>query len=352
MTERVLTVFSVAGLPCVSHLYFVPDYEEMCAAQTRCFEARRGVDDDRVPLAQTHFGMGIFGAIFGSEIVWQPEHATSWSRTPLSEWPDDLGSLLRFDPDNAYVDLVRRSIRYHRTVSQGRFGIGCLETIDALNLVNELRGATEGFTDLYLQPDVLREVMGLGVQWNIDWLEMQMAEAGTFAGGWCSIMDWFPARTVWLSVDAYGSCKSETYVQLGREYMQRLIDHFGYGWQHLHSDGVRLLPEIVKLRNLLGIQIGADEGYPRPFDIVRELQTVTGEIPLQIGCTWAELCEGIECGTLAGGVEYRVSGAPSIGEANMMAARAREYQDDHRDVGAVPDSAESEGGWSNGQSRH
>jgi len=342
MSDRVLTVFSVVGLPCVDHRHFLPDYEQMCAAQMRCFEARRSVDDDWVPLAQTHFGMGIFGAIFGSEIVWKPEDATSWSYAPLAEWPGDLEALLRFDPDNTWVDLVRRSIRHHHNMSQGRFAVGCLETIDALNLVNELRGATEGFMDLYLWPDTVREVMELGVQWNIDWLEMQMEEAGAFAGGWASLADWFPWRTVWLSVDAYGSCKSETYVQDGREYAQRLIDHFGYGWQHLHSDGVRLLPEIVKLRNLLGIQIGADEGFPRPFDIVRELQAVTGDIPLQIGCTWSELCEGIACGTLAGGVEYHVSSVPSVAEANRMAARVREYRDKLRgDVATVPESAEN-----------
>jgi len=332
MLDQVLVCFSVDGLPRVSHLRFVPDYVQMCQVQVDYFEARRELDDDWVPLAQTHFGMGLFGAIFGSEIVWRPESATSWSRPPFQEeWPDDYAERLRFDPHHPLVDLVRRSIRHHREHSRGRFGVGVLETIDALNLVNELRGATQGFMDLYLHPDIVRDVMELGVQWNIEWLEMQMEEAGPFAGGWASLADWFPWRTVWLSVDAYGSCKLETYVEMGREFMQRLIDHFGYGWQHLHSDGVRLLPEIVKLRNLVGIQIGEDVGYPRPFEIVRELQAVAGTVPLQIGCTWQEFRAGLEDGTLAGGVEYHVSGAPSVSAANRLAAQAREYRDSQRE---------------------
>ncbi|NLE45586.1 MAG: hypothetical protein GX620_12770 [Chloroflexi bacterium] len=330
MNDQVLAVFSIAGMPRTHHLRCVPDYRRMCQVQIEFLQARRRLDDDWVPLAQTHFGMGVFGGIFGSEVIWRPDDETSWSREPFSVWPERLAERLRFDAADPLVDLVRRSIRYHRKQAGGQFGIGVLETIDALNLVTVLRGPTQGFQDLYLFPDLVREVMELGVQWNIDWLEMQLAEAGSFADGWCSLVDWFPWPTVWLSVDAYGSCHSDVYVKLGRDYMQRLIDHFGCGWQHLHSDGVRLLPEIVRLRNLVGLQIGEDVGYPRPFDIVRDLQLVTGEIPLQIGCTWHEFTSGIEQGTLAGGVEYHVSGAPTLAAASRMAAAAREYRDDAR----------------------
>jgi hypothetical protein len=328
--DQVLACFTVQGHAPVQHLHFVPEFVQMCRSQVDYFEVRREMDDDWLPLAQTHFGMGLFGGIFGSEVIWRPDDETSWSRPPFDEWPHDLGKRLRFDPHHPLVDLVLRTIKYHREQSQGTFAVGVLETIDALNLVNVLRGGTQGFMDLYLHQEIVREVMELGVQWNIEWLEAQWETAGAFAGGWASLVDWFPWRTVWLSVDAYGCCKLETYVQTGREYAQRLIDHFGHGWQHLHADGIRLLPEIVKLRNLVGIQIGEDVGYPRPFEIVRALQEMVGTIPLQIGCTWTEFRDSLEAGTLAGSVEYHVSGAPSIEAANRIAARAREYRDGAR----------------------
>ena len=330
MRDRVLACFSVGCMPRVSHLRYLPDIHRMCEVQIDYLEAQQALDDDTVPVVQTHLGMGIFGAMFGSEVVWRPEDDTSWSEPPFETWPEDYRERLRFDPRHPLVELAQRYMRHCRKRANGRFGIGLLETIDALNLVNELRGGTRGFMDLYLHPDIVSEVMDLGIQWNIDWLEMQMAESGPFAGGWVSLVDWFPSPTVWLSVDAYGACRLETYVKMGRTYMQRLIDHFGHGWQHLHSDGVRLLPEIVKLRNLVGIQIGEDVGYPRPFEIVREIQATTGDIPLQIGCRWREFRKALERGTLAGGVEYHVRGAPSVNAANRLAERVRAYRDDHR----------------------
>ncbi len=281
----VLAVFEVAGRGRTSHLRYIPDYRAMCAANIEWFEARRDLRDDWVPLAQTHLGMGLFGAIFGSPIVWMPENETSWSRPPFSEWPQDLAQRLQFDPDHPMIDLARRTIRYYREQAEGRFGVGVLETIDALNLVVALRGATDAYADLYLHSAEVRTAMECGLQWNIDWLEMQWREAGPFADGWCTIVDWLPQKTVWLSVDADTYCRLEVYATLSRPYMQRLVDHFGAGWQHLHAPGVRLLPEIVQLRGLVGIQIGDDIGWPRTFTRLREIQQVTGDIPLQVGCT-------------------------------------------------------------------
>ena len=65
LRDRVLVFVSVNGLSRVSHLRYVPDYRRMCQVQIDHFEARQSVEDDFVPTLQTHFGMGIFGALFG-----------------------------------------------------------------------------------------------------------------------------------------------------------------------------------------------------------------------------------------------------------------------------------------------
>jgi hypothetical protein len=270
--------------------------------------------------------MGLFGAIFGSDIVWMPDDETSWSGPPLPDWPPDLAQRLRFDPDNPMIALALSVIRYYRQHAHGRFGIGLLETIDTLNLLVALRGATQAYQDLYLFPERVSEVMALGIEWNRRWLEAQWDEAGPYCGGWCSLVDWLPARTVWLSVDAETYCRPVVYALQSRRHTQKLVDHFGACWQHLHAPGIRLLPEIVKLRNLVGVQIGEDIGHRRPFDRLREIQRITSGIPLQIGCTWQEFCAGIDSGTLPGNVEYHVSGAPSAEAANAMAAEAKRYR--------------------------
>jgi hypothetical protein len=326
MAGTILANFRVTGRPGRSHLGCIPDPAGMLSVILASFESRRDLLDDWMPLAQTHLGMGLFGAIFGSDIVWMPDDETSWSNPPLPDWPNDLEARLKFDPDNPMIALARRVIRYYRSEAHGRFGIGVLETIDALNLLVALRGATQAYQDLYLFPAEVEEVMALGAEWNRCWLEMQWEEAGAFAGGWCSIVDWLPTKTVWLSVDADTYCRPEVYAEQSRPHMQRLVDNFGACWQHLHAPGMRLLPEIVKLRNLVGIQIGEDIGHPRPIDRLSQVQQITGDIPLQVGCTWDEFCRGIESATLPGSVEYHVSGAPSAQAANEMAAEARRYR--------------------------
>lgn len=323
----ILAIFGVVGCGGTYHLRGIPDRRKMLAYNLERMRLQAEIDDDAVPLAQTHLGMGLFSAIFGSEIAWQPEEETSWSGPPFSAWPRDLERRLAFDLDNPYIELARSTIAYYVEQSKAQFGVGLLETVDALNFVVALRGATNSYLDLYEHPREVEQAMELGLEWNTRWLEMQWREAGPFGGGWCSLGDWLPEKTVWLSVDAYSCCHPSAYVERGQQYMQRLVDHFGLGWQHLHGNSVYLLPEIVKLRGLVAVQIGEDPGYPRPFDILRDLRRQSGDIPLQIGCTWQEFTRGLEEGSLTGGVEYHVSGAPSVEAANECAAHARQYRD-------------------------
>jgi len=107
---------------------------------------------------------------------------------------------------------------------------------------------------------------------------------------------WLPGRAVWVSIDAYGLCSPEVFCEFGAPYLQPVIDHFGAGWIHLHSADARLLPQIVKLKNILGIGLIDDPNAPRGFDLLPQVRQITGDIPLQIDCSGAELARGLAKG--------------------------------------------------------
>jgi hypothetical protein len=172
------------------------------------------------------------------------------------------------------------------------------------------------------------------VDFNIRLLEMQRDIFGPSVyyddGVFIQHCSWLPGRTVWLSVDAYSLCSPQVYAGIGREYQQQLIDHFGGGWLHLHALGVYLLPELVKLKRLLGISILDDPGQPRPFEQLQQIQAATGALPLEIWCHKDELLAGIRAGTLPGGILYRVDQVKTVDEGNAVAAQAREYRAPNR----------------------
>ena len=83
----------------------------------------------------------------------------------------------------------------------------CL-TMDALNFVCELREATNAYVDIYVNPEELKELMQIGVDFNIQFQEAQMERTGTYKdGSFVWIAGWVPfPKAVSFSVDAYVIC--------------------------------------------------------------------------------------------------------------------------------------------------
>jgi hypothetical protein len=121
--------------------------------------------------------------------------------------------------------------------------------MDALHFACEMRGATQTYLDIYEHPDGLRQLMEIGLDFNIRFQEAQMERIGGFGNG-CFVWlgDWVPfPRAVSLSVDAYVVCSPECYARLGFEYQSRLIRHFGHGLLHFHCNRADLAAVAAKL---------------------------------------------------------------------------------------------------------
>ena len=189
-------------------------------------------------------------------------------------------------------------------------------------------------TDFYDHPKGLHHLLELVTEFTIKLVEAQLELVGQFQGGiFTSWMGWWsPGRPVSLSEDEFALCRPSLYSEFGLPYAQRLIDHFGSGWYHLHTLGLHVLPEIVKLKNLFGIQISDDPGYPKAFKKLSWIKGITTDIPLNITCTLEEFMDGLENHTLPGNVMYDLNAegykpvSITVDEANRLMQRVKKYK--------------------------
>lgn len=299
-----------------------PDIEKMFADWDAYLNFYKDVKDDAFPVARASFGSYAFGAFLGAKITFT--ESGGWAE-PL---PDDWTMLedLRFEEDNCWIRKQKELVAYFVKHGKGKFAIAPTETIDALNFAENLRGP-QVYMDIYDYPEKIKQLMEFGLEFNIKLIELQRSIIGTYKGGVFDLFyTWLPGRAVWLSVDAYAQCLPHVFVDMGYSYIQRLIDHFGNGWLHIHSNGISLLPELVKLKGLMGIGVYDDPGQLRGFERLREIRSITKDIPLQINCSSEELEKGIRDGTLPGGIMYWVKGVDSVEYANELMDRVRSYR--------------------------
>jgi hypothetical protein len=321
MGDQVMAIMDVmeADFSVLSALPDIPRYFEAVEARARFCSK---INDDAVPIASMGFGSNAFAGFLGSPVGFSG--GIGWAEPPLDNW-DDLDKL-HFDEDNYWVRKLIQMCRYFARHASGKFGLIPTETISELNFVYALRGART-YTDIYDYPDQVAEAMDLGLEINVKLLELQWEMIGGYQGGvWGRHNVWFPGRAVWLSVDAYTLCHPRVYADLGYRWTQELIDHFGGGFVHNHAIGIHLLPEVVKLKNLVGLQLGNDPGQPDVFEQLGEVKRVIGDIPLYIECSYQQFTTGLREHTLPGNTLYRVDKVPSVDEANRLMDAVRAYR--------------------------
>ena len=299
-----------------------PDNRRMFDAFVRDFEKRTDILDDATPTARPNIGDYGFGAYAGAEVIFGEGGA--FAKPFLA----DLGQAksLRFDPDNRWVRLLEESTRYFTEQSEGLCATSIVETCDSLNFAENVCGSGV-FLEIYDHPRELLELFDFAFELNVRLIEMQRVHIRRCSGGYFDLHEeWLPGNCVWLSVDAWGHCGAEVFRELGRHHLQKMVDHFGTGWLHMHNAHLHLLEEVVTIRGLVGIGILDDPKQPPCFGRLPQIQSVTGTIPLQINCRKDEFLSAMDEGTLPRNVMYWIdSGVRTAGEANGIMERVYAY---------------------------
>ena len=299
-----------------------PDYRKMFDVFLEDFGRREFLRDDAVPTARPNIGDYGFGAYVGAEVVFGEGGA--YARPLVSSLAD--ARALRFDPENRWVQLLEESTRYFAEASQGLCATSIVETTDGLNFAENVLGSGV-FLEIYDHPRELLELFDFAYEVNVELIELQRRYIQRFQGGYFDLHEeWLPGSCVWLSIDAWGNCSPQDFRRLGKPHLQKMVNHFGTGWLHMHNSHLHLLEEVVSVKDLLGIGILDDPKQVPCFDRLGEIQGVTGEIPLQINCRKEQFLALLEEGTLPRNVMYWIdSGVESVDEANAIMERVHEY---------------------------
>jgi hypothetical protein len=297
----------------------VPDIRRMFEAWDLCFSRRCEILDDWLPVARMGLGGYDVGGMLGGELVFAGG-APFLARPLLDSWADI--ETLRLDEDSRWYRHRLEMCAYFAEHARGKFACCEGDTVTAGNLLELVRG-WQAYLDIIDGPESCRRVMARGVEWTSSLLAAQRRLLGDVRrygdGSLHNFYIWLPGDSVWLSMDFYGSCKPDTYQQLGREWDQQLINRSGGGWVHLHSNALHILPDVMTLQGLRGVGIWEDPPpQPRPFERLDSIRHVTGNMPLLIRCRLSEFVYGLETRSLPGGICYEVIGLTSVTEANEL----------------------------------
>ena len=299
-----------------------PDYRRTFEVFEQDFQRRQTLLDYAVPTARPNFGDYGFGAYLGAEVVFGEGGAYA---KPLLSGLEGVKAL-RFDPDNPWVRLLGEATRYFAQASAGLCATSIIETTDGLNFAENLLGPG-AFLEIYDHPRELLELFDFACDFNIRLIELQRKHIRKFDGGYFDLHEeWLPGDCVWLSIDAWGQCSPRDFRRLGKAHVQKIVDHFGSGWLHMHNSHLHLLEEVVTVRGLVGIGILDDPKQVPCFERLTEIQQVTGGIPLQISCRKQAFLTSLEQWALPRNVMYWIdSGVGSVEEANAIMERVYAY---------------------------
>ena len=299
-----------------------PDYRKMWDVFLHDFEQRELLQDDAMPTARPNIGDYGFGAYAGAEVIFGEGGA--YARPFLTSMEEV--KTLRFDPENRWVRLLEESTRYFAEQAEGLCATSIIETTDSLNFAENVFGSSI-FLEIYDHPRELLELFDFAYELNIQLIELQRKYIRRFEGGYFDLHEeWLPGDCVWLSVDAWGQCSVQDFRRLGKHHLQKMVDHFGTGWLHMHNSHLHLLEEVAAVKGLVGIGILDDPRQVPCFERLAAIQDLTGDIPLQINCRKEQFLNSLQAGTLPRNVMYWIdSGVRSVAEANLIMEKVHGY---------------------------
>ncbi|MCU0874577.1 MAG: hypothetical protein MUE50_19775, partial [Pirellulaceae bacterium] len=209
----------------------------------------------------------------------------------------------------------------------GKFGVSHFILIDSLNFVFELVGATNTYVSLLEQPELVRRAIDFAFELNVLIQDTFFERVGLLVGGTASNMvQWIDGRIVSESVDPFHMTSVDYFEAWGREPVERILGHYDGGVLHIHGNGRHLLQAVSSIRGLKAIYLGDDRGFPQAFEVLGDLQTRTGDVPLVVSVDWDRFVDALRRRTLPGGVLYQVTGADRADAVNRLMEEVRAYR--------------------------
>lgn len=296
----------------------------------RLLAERTAVRDDAVPSAYlSEMDQGLYGGLVGGEARFLCDTQTGWISSMVFPMLEDWSGFeaLRFDRSHPWFERYTNQLRVFLDGSQGKFGISHFILIDALNFVFELLGATQTYMSLDEHPEMIRRAIDFAFELNVMVQDTFFDMVPLFCGGTCSNkVQWVPGRIVSESIDPFHMTSVDYFEKWGREPVERILGRYDGGVLHIHGNGRHLLEAACSVKGVKVIEMGDDQGFPPTMDIVDELRTRAGEMPLTVLADFARFTDALDRHALPGGTLYYVSDVPDVDTANRCMEKVRAYR--------------------------
>ena len=307
-----------------------PDPRERIRFWDDYLRERAAVRDDSVPAAYpSELDQGLYAGLVGGEVRFLCDPSTGWVSSmvpPLFGEISEVGDLRRQSSASWWSQYLRY-LEVFSAEAAGSFGISHFILIDGLNFAFEMIGATQTYMAMIEDPQPLRGLADFALELNVRVQKAFFERVGLVAGGTCSNMaGWVPGRVLNESLDPFHMTSVADFEKWGRQPVERIFRRFDGGVLHLHGNGRHLLEAAASLKGLKAIQLGDDKGWPAAFDVLPELKARAGGLPLAVGVGFEKFLRAIRSHRLLGGVQYVVTGTPSIDEANRAMDKVRAYR--------------------------
>ena len=290
---------------------------------------RAAILDDSIPSAYvSEMDQGLYGALVGGKPRFLYDAERCWVSSMvapiLRDWTEF--GCLTFDANHPWFQRYLHQLDVFNSVAREKFGVSHFILIDGLNFVSELVGATQTYLDLIDCPAHIEQAMALGFEINVNVHRAFFDRTPLLAGGTCSnFAQWLPGRIVSESVDPFHLTSVKYFERWGRANVEKMLAQFDGGVIHLHGNGRHLVDAVRTVRGLKALVLLDDAGYPLAFDLLPEIKSRTGDLPLVVKVDYPRFVEALTHRQLLGGVFYKVQNAPDVASANRCADQARDY---------------------------
>ncbi|HEY3396713.1 MAG TPA: hypothetical protein VGM19_03540 [Armatimonadota bacterium] len=307
-----------------------PDPVERIAFWDEYLRERAGIPDDSVPSAYlTEMDQGLYGGLLGGDVQFTSDPDTGWISSMMAPLLHDWAELsgLRFDPQHEWFQRYLHQLQVFVEGAGDRFGTSHFILINGLNFVFELVGATRTYMDLIERPETVCAATTLAWEVNRAVQRAFFAHAPLVCGGTCSnMLQWVPGRILSESVDPFHMTSVDYFEQWGRPVLEQAFAEFDGGGVHIHGNGRHLLEAVASVRDLKGLWLGDDRGFPPAFEVVGEIRRRVGNLPLNLDVDYAPFVAALRAQRLTGGVIYRVRGVPDAEIAARTMDLVRAYR--------------------------
>ena len=275
------------------------------------------------------FGESIWSAFLGAEILFAGNDVHTWSYAadPAIESVDSF-RFPEITPDNPWLQRMLRVTAYSIDTLMPEFDVSPFIFMDCLNLLVDLRGASNAYMDIVDNPDFIQIFNRWSIGENIKVFEAQTALSRSFvreAFGGHAYYKYARCNIPAISIDAYGLCHKDVYASSGLQQHIEITDHFDGAYLHIHGNGRHLCGLVSGIEKLTCCDMGDDVGFESAFSIIDSLLENMHPIPIKVSVPKELFVKRLRERSLPGGTWYAVSEAESVTEANEIMKQVLEY---------------------------